>query len=79
MHVPPDELWQLAASALEASGLTQQQAATELGAKQPHVSAAVRPGPKHVGLRIAIIERWGGRRVVGPVYLVSEADAATAP
>lgn len=74
--VLPSDLWRHAADAAAASGLTQQQIADELGAQQPHVSAALRPGPKHVGLRIRIVERWGGVRVEGPVYVVTGAVAA---
>lgn len=66
---PADDLVKLAREAFEASGLTQQQAATQLGVSQPVLARAVnQPSASLSALRVRIIEAFTDYVVEGPVY-----------
>ena len=76
--VSPADLPALAREALEASGLTQAQAAEQLGVAQPSVAQALGRTKGLDALRRRIVEAFTPYRVVGPEYRLVEKDADAA-
>lgn len=69
------DLTNLALEAFEASGLTQQAAADQLGVSQPAIAQAInKPERNLTKLRIEIIEAFTCYRVKGPEYRLVEED-----
>lgn len=63
------DLTELAALAVEASGLSKSDVADELGVSPASVTDATKyPDRNLSALRVRIIERWGGYAVEGPLY-----------
>lgn len=76
--VTREQLTELAKEVVRSSGKTQSEIADELGVQQSSVSIAInRPGASLDQLRTAIIEKYGGASVTGPVpyWTVVEADS----
>ncbi len=66
-------LGEVARSVREAAGLTQAEAARRIGSSQPNVSAAERgQDSRYASVAISIIETFGRRRVVRPLYGLSD-------
>lgn len=72
----PQDLSALAREALEASGLTQAQAAERLGVSQPSIAQALGRTKGLDALRRRIVEAFTEYRVVGPEYRLVRKDGA---
>ena len=70
----PDELATLTREAFQASGLTQQQVAEQMGVSQPSIAQALTSSRSLAPLRIRIIEAFTPYRVEGPEYRLVKRD-----
>ncbi|WP_412060342.1 hypothetical protein [Rubrivirga sp. IMCC45206] len=68
-HYSAEDLTELAALAIKASGKSKTAAAADLGVSPASVTDATKyPDRNLTDLRTRIIERWGGYAVDGPLY-----------
>ena len=65
-----DDIVNLAREALDASGLTQREAAERLGVSQPSIAKAVTGVSSMTGVRLRLIGELSGLSLSGPFYAV---------
>ena len=78
-YVTPKRLGEMAREARERAGLSQRDAAQQLGRTQPEISFAENANPGRPGtLELAeeMVERFAGYKVEGPFYRVEPPEIA---